>query len=47
MYNLLPDTVKMAANMNQFKARLDEYMGTPKPLVIGGRGGGRTRPQTS
>ena len=46
-YNLLPDTVKMAANMNQFKARLDEYMGTPKPLLIGGRGGGRTRPQTS
>ena len=31
-YNRLPDRVKMAANMNVFKARLDEHLGTPAPL---------------
>ena len=32
-YNSLPDNVKMAISMNGFKARLDEYMGTPAPLL--------------
>ena len=31
-YNRLPDRVKMATNMNMFKARLDEHLGTPAPL---------------
>ena len=32
-YNSLPDNVKMAISMNGFKARLDEFLGTPAPLL--------------
>jgi hypothetical protein len=39
-YNRLPDRVKMASNMNMFKARLDEHLGTPAPLQLRGRRGG-------
>ena len=41
-YNRLPDRVKMAANMNVFKARLDEHLGTPAPLQWRGRRGQTT-----
>ena len=43
-YNKLPDRVKMAVNMNMFKARLDEHLGTPAPLQWKGRRGGGARP---
>ena len=43
-YNRLPDRVKMALNMNMFKARLDEHLGTPAPLQWRGRRGGGARP---
>ena len=33
MYNILPDSVKMASSVNGFKARLDEFLGTPAPLL--------------
>jgi hypothetical protein len=39
-YNSLPDRVKMATNMNMFKARLDEHLGTPAPLQCSLGGGG-------
>ena len=42
-YNRLPDRVKMSTNMNMFKARLDEHLGTPAPLQWKGRGGGGAR----
>ena len=32
-FNSLPDSVKMASSMNGFKARLDEFLGTPAPLL--------------
>jgi hypothetical protein len=38
-YNRLPDRVKTASNMNVFKARLDEHLGTPAPLQWRGRRG--------
>ena len=41
-YNRLPDRVKMASNMNMFKARLDEHLGTPAPLQLRGRRGQAT-----
>merc|ERR1719318_495434 len=37
-YNSLPDRVKMVSSLNGFKARLDEFLGTPAPLL---RRGGR------
>ena len=43
-YNRLPDRVKMATNMNMFKARLDEHLGTPAPLQWRTRRGGGARP---
>ena len=33
MYNSLPDNVKRANSVNGFKARLDEFLGTPAPLL--------------
>ena len=41
-YYRLPDRVKMATNMNMFKARLDEHLGTPAPLQLRGRRGQAT-----
>ena len=32
-YNSLPDSVKMVSSVNGFKARLDEFLGTPAPLL--------------
>ena len=32
-YNSLPDNVKKASSVNGFKARLDEFLGTPAPLL--------------
>ena len=32
-YNILPDSVKRASSVNGFKARLDEFLGTPAPLL--------------
>ena len=32
-YNSLPDSVKRASSVNGFKARLDEFLGTPAPLL--------------
>ena len=41
-YNRLPDSVKMAVNMNMFKARLDVHLGTPAVEGKKGRRGQAT-----